>query len=182
MTQWPPLFGSSPHTRGTHDQGLRRQKEGRFIPAYAGNAPCHLPGSGGRSVHPRIRGERLAAYGRDRRRNGSSPHTRGTQLPPTRPLPVGRFIPAYAGNAPPSLCSARATPVHPRIRGERLNQEAIDGIGDGSSPHTRGTLGKTGRPVPWDRFIPAYAGNAHGSPAPMPAAPVHPRIRGERMR
>ena len=38
MTQWPPLFGSSPHARGTLF-GCRGQcPEPRFIPACAGNA------------------------------------------------------------------------------------------------------------------------------------------------
>ena len=58
MTQWPPLCGSSPHTRGTRRCGLCRVRVVRFIPAYAGNASDRLRPIWTGTVHPRIRGER----------------------------------------------------------------------------------------------------------------------------
>ena len=30
-----------------------------------------------------------------------------------------------------------------------------------------------------ERFIPASAGNTHSERSPIPASPVHPRVRGE---
>ena len=153
--------GSSPHTRGT----LK-----------------HAPSVGSRcGDHPRIRGEHFApiaataaaagiipAYAGNTgfisdagdAQKGSSPHTRGTRPPPSRPRAacrdhprirgehrvillgetlIGGIIPAYAGNTPMPNTS--------------------NWLAAGSSPHTRGTRRPLGRP--W-----GLAGD-------------HPRIRGE---
>ena len=92
-----------------------------------------------------------------------------------------RFIPAYAGNAPPRTARRFSTPVHPRIRGERSGYVEARRSSSGSSPHTRGTLAHAARPVHQARFIPAYAGNARPDRMAMLTMTVHPRIRGERV-
>ena len=38
IKKYQTAFGSSPHTRGTRDRVPDRDDNGRFIPAYAGNA------------------------------------------------------------------------------------------------------------------------------------------------
>ena len=135
--------GSSPHTRGTRGWRRPADSDGRFIPAYAGNAhmlklmECESP------VHPRIRGERFRCTFSSRNSCGSSPHTRGTLDPGRRAPGRHRFIPAYAGNAAVSVGLDAARSVHPRIRGERAH----------------GRCSILGQP----RFIPAYAGNAYPS-------------------
>ena len=91
--------GSSPHTRGTRQDTRGLFLAFRFIPAYAGNAfpnPSRRPG---KTVHPRIRGERSDTSGNDRALPGSSPHTRGTLGSDGMEVFQSRFIPAYAGNA-----------------------------------------------------------------------------------
>ena len=139
MTQWPPLCGSSPHTRGTRRCGLCRVRVVRFIPAYAGNAACRAARVGRLPVHPRIRGERPAKIDQTKNWFGSSPHTRGTPVISIRAGTPARFIPAYAGNAS-SACGQRScSPVHPRIRGERSSKKTTPFMSAGSSPHTRGT-------------------------------------------
>ena len=50
---------------------------------------------------------------------------------------------------------------------------------DGSSPLTRGTLGKTEYTGTNLRFIPAYAGNSATRSQPVEQCAVHPRLRGE---
>ena len=50
----------------------------------------------------------------------------------------------------------------------------------GSSPQARGTRLRAATHPDRNRFIPAGAGNASVATAPMPAAMVHPRRRGER--
>ena len=155
------VLGSSPHTRGTPEQGERRGlyggdhprirgehafrgtracRWGGIIPAYAGNTPV-------RSINARIN-------------SGSSPHTRGTRwrndeakaMPVDHPRIRGEhrrvlgrhvrlagIIPAYAGN---TIVEGRAKRGFP-----------------GSSPHTRGTPG-----------LAAPSSTCGGD---------HPRIRGE---
>ena len=175
-----PAFGSSPHTRGTHDDETETYSYARFIPAYAGNAP-RMPRRPTRSpVHPRIRGERGHSFTGALPPPGSSPHTRGTPGVGRRVRRDGRFIPAYAGNARPRPCASCAATVHPRIRGERLVGPIAEPPCLGSSPHTRGTPGAPGAGKTAARFIPAYAGNAARAASRRPPRPVHPRIRGER--
>ena len=155
---------------------------GRFIPACAGNAASALSPSWPASVHPRIRGERGNACGFPSVSGGSSPHTRGTPAADDPMTALVRFIPAYAGNALALHAGTSSPAVHPRIRGERNDPENSLKIKDGSSPHTRGTLGGFFSRFCARRFIPAYAGNAVLDPRHAARPPVHPRIRGERAR
>ena len=155
--------GSSPHTRGTPRlRGLMLDYV-RFIPAYAGNASTHSLDSGGKPVHPRIRGERLMGPITEPPGLGSSPHTRGTRQLDLVDAVVTRFIPAYAGNARGFRAPGRSCPVHPRIRGERFGIARAARRQVGSSPHTRGTPVILNLHQCSGRFIPAYAGNALSS-------------------
>ena len=132
------------------------------------------------TVHPRMRGERDYTARPEEVRHGSSPHARGTQVVAAPDFRDRRFIPACAGNAllTPMYCAV--APVHPRIRGERSITSMAKAKSCGSSPHTRGTPGRRVRSDGPQRFIPAYAGNAHRLPPVVCSAKVHPRIRGER--
>ena len=153
-------FGSSPHTRGTR--------------VVSKNYLCCNP------VHPRIRGERRTSRPSRSGVTGSSPHTRGTPFHRLYRFPTMRFIPAYAGNASTAWRSRAGRAVHPRIRGERQVPESGLATVGGSSPHTRGTLGRCDGCWCVVRFIPAYAGNALAENESFSRWPVHPRIRGER--
>ena len=175
-----PSIGSSPHTRGTLAEHHRYDAGRRFIPAYAGNAATGLGRCAPTAVHPRIRGERAANHYGDKKRGGSSPHTRGTRPSGVQNRPYKRFIPAYAGNARGPARQQTPPSVHPRIRGERSSSPASSGSYVGSSPHTRGTPSRPCSGVARMRFIPAYAGNAAGGPSGAGGGAVHPRIRGER--
>ena len=154
------IVGSSPHTRGTLAEHHRYDAGRRFIPAYAGNAATGLGRCAPTAVHPRIRGERAANHYGDKKRGGSSPHTRGTRPSGVQNRPYKRFIPAYAGNARGPARQQTPPSVHPRIRGERSSSPASSGSYVGSSPHTRGTLPSWSCAPCGPRFIPAYAGNA----------------------
>ena len=126
------------------------------------------------SVHPRARGEHPAVIVSNLSSTGSSPRSRGTQMPVFDDLTVLRFIPALAGNTSPTTSRTAPTTVHPRARGEHGVAPAAAGCGSGSSPRSRGTLDHLAATVL--RFI---AGNT--SPTTSRTAPttVHPRARGE---
>ncbi len=152
-------FGSSPHTRGTLEV---------------------LPGNGCVSaVHPRTRGEHIQGGHGVARACGSSPHTRGTQKARIATPLASRFIPAHAGNTASSALTWRITPVHPRTRGEHRGTIETCVAVDGSSPHTRGTLGLDHAQRHHGRFIPAHAGNTHAASLLWWRRAVHPRTRGE---
>ncbi len=74
----PLSFGSSPRARGTRAAHRAEHAAPRFIPACAGNAPIPGRPATGTSVHPRVRGERLAGTPRGSWAPGSSPRARGT--------------------------------------------------------------------------------------------------------
>ena len=172
--------GSSPHVRGTHGICGARGAQGRFIPACAGNALRRSGASSNQPVHPRMCGERGVQLSDDLSLYGSSPHVRGTRADIRHIDPMGRFIPACAGNARRGGRGFRATSVHPRMCGERRLTPRIDRGSTGSSPHVRGTHGRKTRGRARLRFIPACAGNASQRWRSLLPFPVHPRMCGER--
>ena len=78
----------------------------------------------------------------------------------------------------PSRSGGRIS-VHPRARGEHLWPRCRPWVAVGSSPRTRGTCGRAGRPPLYHRFIPAHAGNMRRCSEPPADRSVHPRARGE---
>ena len=110
---------------------------------------------------------------------GSSPHTRGA-LPVAGVWICGvRIIPAYAGSTVGRRWRRRWRPDHPRIRGEHVADCAFAVALAGSSPHTRGALGRGPASSCLPRIIPAYAGSTGSGSVEPPSAADHPRIRGE---
>ena len=131
------------------------------------------------AVHPRLRGEHLAALGVGQDDDGSSPPTRGTHSANGYGRIAARFIPAYAGNTLGLLKRSLALTVHPRLRGEHAYFDGNWETAEGSSPPTRGT--PVSQPSRSDeyRFIPAYAGNTSSLTPTRSMSAVHPRLRGE---
>ena len=134
------LVGSSPRLRGTRHQRRAPQRDGRFIPASAGNT---CSGQGPRTccaVHPRVCGEHPAFWSEGASISGSSPRLRGT-LCAILPLSAYyRFIPASAGNTDPGRPGWCSRPVHPRVCGEHTSCLVDMICRAGSSPRLRGTL------------------------------------------
>ena len=116
----PPLpTGSSPLARGTVQRNAGRLRNGRFIPAGAGNRSPGRDSAPGFSVHPRWRGEQQGLQGGSGGDGGSSPLARGTDLRHRVSVIRQRFIPAGAGNRAAGSGSWLAGTVHPRWRGEQ---------------------------------------------------------------
>ena len=155
------LGGSSPHARGTRLQPAEFPAMGRFIPACAGNTRSSGEHFVIPAVHPRMRGEHEIGSAELRAEIGSSPHARGTlgsRMAGRRRL---RFIPACAGNTTLRAPGLTLCAVHPRMRGEHLdNAQKMTAI-DGSSPHARGTHQFPTQHRRFKRFIPACAGNTY---------------------
>ena len=159
---------------------MRRRTTTRgVIPALAGNSSSAPTWCAPRPVHPRAGGELATSGPGLRPLFGSSPRGRGTPVNPIAHRGGVRFIPARAGNSPPSPPSARPSTVHPRAGGELHQRRFQDDSAHGSSPRGRGTL----RPAAWDvivrRFIPARAGNSISAAFKTIPPTVHPRAGGE---
>ena len=153
--------GSSPHTRGAHQDPRRQPRHGRIIPAYAGSTAGPAGSGYFDEDHPRIRGEHHQTGKGSMHIDGSSPHTRGARPAPVHQHVPDGIIPAYAGST--QILT---------IPGDTL---------EGSSPHTRGAppwpLGQLG----WLRIIPAYAGSTEANSLDGQTMADHPRIRGEHL-
>ena len=156
--------GSSPHTRGAPQLRRRPPRCPGIIPAYAGSTTRRRACRCSRWDHPRIRGEHRLDTPWPQAMQGSSPHTRGA--PPRAPGGGRRrgIIPAYAGSTRLRAFADTRRRDHPRIRGEHVQPTTREGIGQGSSPHTRGA--RRGRcRARWRRgIIPAYAGSTRTPP------------------
>ena len=110
---------------------------------------------------------------------GSSPLTRGKRrwFPPGRN--TGGLIPAHAGKTASASGRSVSPAAHPRSRGENaLAGKAADEL-VGSSPLTRGKLGKGAPRDPISGLIPAHAGKTLGILDESRAGRAHPRSRGE---
>ena len=91
-----------------------------------------------------------------------------------------RFIPAFAGNAAFTAIIYDHGTVHPRVCGERSDQDRCMLMCYGSSPRLRGTLSAERHRRRSSRFIPAFAGNAFRQSRWRRTHSVHPRVCGER--
>ncbi len=152
----------------------------RFIPACAGNASLYRFRSPAAPVHPRVCGERSRLESLCIAVCGSSPRVRGTLDCVHYETPLGRFIPACAGNATSSMRRRSSKSVHPRVCGERLRGAEWFECAVGSSPRVRGTRFPGAATCQCSRFIPACAGNALDHAKDISRGSVHPRVCGER--
>ena len=174
------MSGSSPRLRGTQLPVGQHPRHGRFIPAFAGNAPRWRPAAAGCPVHPRVCGERIRLELFGENYYGSSPRLRGTHGRQFPGCQRDRFIPAFAGNASLCLMVRLNAAVHPRVCGERGTITTAGSTGAGSSPRLRGTRQASKLKVESVRFIPAFAGNAVAALVLRSRGAVHPRVCGER--
>ena len=151
--------GSSPLSRGIPRLFWNITQQVRIIPALAGNT--HTPCRGGRGCpdHPRSRGEYHGACGLHRSCLGSSPLSRGIPGSGGYALITHRIIPALAGNTFHSRGSSRQHTDHPRSRGEYQGACQLNRQSHGSSPLSRGIPLHQCPRVPYQRIIPALAGN-----------------------
>ncbi len=173
------IRGSSPRARGTRAWRTCARRRRRFIPACAGNTSAPTTAPSRRAVHPRVRGEHIAARMATPVFPGSSPRARGTRVAHAIPAGAHRFIPACAGNTRRGRKASGSGSVHPRVRGEHPSTCTGIASADGSSPRARGTLPDLVLVETCDRFIPACAGNTSRRRSARRSATVHPRVRGE---
>ena len=114
-----------------------------------------------------------------RKRNGSSPLTRGALRRRIGRAGWRRLIPAYAGSTQPVARQVVGVQAHPRLRGEHSQQQGSQSQGGGSSPLTRGAQEGEVQGLRHVRLIPAYAGSTMLRSSMAITWLAHPRLRGE---
>ena len=115
--------------------------------------------AGGERFIPAWAGNTITALTWEAHHAGSSPRGRGTLYPDDHRLHVAR--------------------VHPRVGGEHTVPDAGVPVNSGSSPRGRGTRNGGKRVEPFQRFIPAWAGNTPDLSCKPALNAVHPRVGGE---
>ncbi len=176
---WQQHVGSSPRMRGTGRHGRGSLRQGRFIPAHAGNRTQPPRCAACSAVHPRACGEQKSFGGGNREDGGSSPRMWGTDQPANNESVATRFIPAHAGNSLSPRPTWLLPAVHPRACGEQRLTRFMEFVNCGSSPRMRGTAHRHSLPRPVVRFIPAHAGNSRATQRQLQRHTVHPRACGE---
>ena len=142
--------GPSPRARGSRPEAPHGALTGGSIPAGAGKPRSSSAWRWCWRVHPRGRGEAgVEVRGRGeagprplavRMGQGPSPWARGSlPCPMTANMTVGS-IPAGAGKPSTRTCRTSANRVHPRGRGEAVDQQATQAPYAGPSPRARGSL------------------------------------------
>ena len=171
--------GSSPLTRGKHEHTRELGVLVGLIPAHAGKTMKKADAEALKQAHPRSRGENSdPAYGRALSM-GSSPLTRGKQLPSPRTHQHDGLIPAHAGKTVRFWAAGCECRAHPRSRGENRSGTACGSPARGSSPLTRGKLGRDNPGRAIRGLIPAHAGKTGALYMIDRAGEAHPRSRGE---
>ena len=177
-----PSWGSSPLTRGKHDEVAVDGSRGGLIPAHAGKTYRYRQTKRLSGAHPRSRGENRRTSGSSACRSGSSPLTRG------KPCGVHIYdltdglIPAHAGKTRQDRESYAGSWAHPRSRGENAGNIGSDAGTSGSSPLTRGKPGNWVVGGKAAGLIPAHAGKTTQTPGSPCRRGAHPRSRGENIK
>ena len=174
-------WGSSPLTRGKHIPDCREFHLQRLIPAHAGKTLALDASPVSLAAHPRSRGENLISTPTTATVGGSSPLTRGKLFEAHRANLVERLIPAHAGKTYLIAWLVDLFKAHPRSRGENIERRPRTVKWRGSSPLTRGKLGRSVHRNLTPRLIPAHAGKTGRRHRPREARWAHPRSRGENM-
>ena len=160
------VTGPSPRTRGS--RARRGGARGRYgsIPADAGKPSGASASCAARWVHPRGRGEALAAAAAVRADAGPSPRTRGSHVLRGWRLQGHGSIPADAGKPLVRCTRCWRRTVHPRGRGEACRRWAGRRPVRGPSPRTRGSHANHLPRSPRFGSIPADAGKPAGRRSP----------------
>ena len=171
--------GSSPLTRGKR-QAFRSFHHCRgLIPTHAGKTPTRTSRTPPPTAHPHSRGENGTRRCSALASRGSSPLTRGKLwVRPTSKL-RRRLIPTHAGKTSGLPLVFLGLGAHPHSRGE--NESVAYGIPPmlGSSPLTRGKLGRFSGEGIASGLIPTHAGKTWMRPTTASCAAAHPHSRGE---
>ena len=138
------VCGSSPLTRGKHQEPNFERLSIGLIPAHAGKTGAYSVAWSSGWAHPRSRGENARVPTGAVTCSGSSPLTRGKRDETLDEAPASGLIPAHAGKTATSSRDGRIAGAHPRSRGENDFVSERRRPSRGSSPLTRGKRGVAG--------------------------------------
>ena len=164
--------------RGKRRFSRSTRRDGRIIPAHAGQTRRDISTSGRSPDHPRACGANGKISSKTMVRTGSSPRMRGKLRVERGRDDKIRIIPAHAGQTHGRRYMADRTPDHPRACGANSTKYNARHMPTGSSPRMRGKPLRFLVFDPCGRIIPAHAGQTRArSRRPYPPTD-HPRACG----
>ena len=171
--------GSSPLTRGKHDESARARERAGLIPTHAGKTAPRLATKRARRAHPHSRGENSQSQRTSGDASGSSPLTRGKRDMLWQQAGRTGLIPTHAGKTHARDREPHQHEAHPHSRGENSAMASLASLFGGSSPLTRGKPNLGLEDCGGLRLIPTHAGKTTVSISARPASRAHPHSRGE---
>ena len=171
---------SPPRMRGKGSSSFMAFTCAGITPACAGKSKLLIVHGQQLRDHPRVCGEKDAAFPAFSTYWGSPPRVRGKVCTvPLRPLGVG-ITPAYAGKSVNSTIYCGHCRDHPRVCGEKFYSAPGQMPGGGSPPRMRGKGMYAVHPARAWGITPAYAGK-RALPCRWPyRRRDHPRVCGEK--
>ena len=164
--------------RGKRRFSRSTRRDGRIIPAHAGQTVCGACSTSVATDHPRACGANGKISSKTMVRTGSSPRMRGKPMQTADKVDEHRIIPAHAGQTARPCTSSADLTDHPRACGAN-SVIAIDAmVVPGSSPRMRGKLKQLSDLIDHRWIIPAHAGQTYRYGCGRHRQPDHPRACG----
>ena len=174
------ILGSPPRGRGKARAVVVNCAEVGITPAWAGKSLCNVSNGFCAGDHPRVGGEKAALLNRRPTRRGSPPRGRGKgRCRFHRTVPC-RITPAWAGKRQPSFWPCAGRWDHPRVGGEKAQNNKKVKSSLGSPPRGRGKAAIERVWKQWLGITPAWAGKSFSITARGRVRRDHPRVGGEK--
>jgi len=170
--------GLSPRARGNLRQCTPARKDGRSIPACAGEPSWLLAPWVAMRVYPRVRGGTTGTTTHSAIECGLSPRARGNLANGYGAIASQRSIPACAGEPHQWAPERYRHRVYPRVRGGTSSGIIYMRDRSGLSPRARGNRLLQPRDIGKQGSIPACAGEPLATRTCRRRARVYPRVRG----
>ena len=152
--------GSPPRVRGKGTSSASTTALFRITPAYAGKSNMIFLRQHVRKDHPRVCGEKHPSTAIRQRNTGSPSRMRGKAVHHKHRHSPGRITPAHAGKRTRPRRWVRPPRDHPRACGEKITDETIGVVIQGSPPRVRGKARGASLLCQHLRITPACAGKS----------------------
>ena len=156
------------------------RNEPRITPAYAGKRQMTAGCSAAVEDHPRLCGEKVRFNILGARKVGSPPPMRGKGPAGALAHAGVGITPAYAGKRRGHQTASLSYRDHPRLCGEKPDDDTVYKIVSGSPPPMRGKAFKNPQMKQKIRITPAYAGKSTDLIFTVRQDQDHPRLCGEK--
>ena len=174
-------WGSPPRVRGKERCGRANRMSKGITPACAGKSIKKSVKLQRGGDHPRVCGEKFRFLLVRRCFRGSPPRVRGKVLLYCYGLSQVGITPACAGKSLCKIMSVTPSRDHPRVCGEKVQNDTLLRTQKGSPPRVRGKARSHAQLDNDTGITPACAGKRPAAAAPVWGRRDHPRVCGEKL-